>query len=103
MTNYKSKQEVTLKNNRKTIMALGRIAKPVEFLQNNDGSKIALVQVKHDSEIIEASAYIRTGQDPLKDFYASLVKGQLVAIEYENNNNQNNIWNVFDRSYADKS
>lgn len=86
---------------------LARLVKPCAFKTTKDGAEIAIFRLarwdkeKQDTEFLTATAYIKSGKDSLKNWYASLGKGQLVSVEMKRGQ-YNNIFNMFDRSELDK-
>ncbi|WP_078598363.1 hypothetical protein [Evansella clarkii] len=92
---------------RGTQETLARLVKPATIKTITGDNKLAVFRfAAYDKETEEtnfftASAFIAKGKDKLESFYANLAKGQLVAVEYKENNGYTNIYNLMDRSYAD--
>ena len=92
---------------RGTTESLARLVKPATIKPVKGDNKIAVFRfaaydkATDDTKFFTASAFIKKGKDQLEAFYANLNKGQLVAVEYKENNGYNNIYNLMDRSYAD--
>ncbi|WP_078598367.1 hypothetical protein [Evansella clarkii] len=92
---------------RGTQETLARLVKPANIKTISGDNKLAVFRfAAYDKESDEtrfftASAFIKKGKDKLEEFYANLSKGQLVAVEYKENNGYTNIYNLMDRSYAD--
>ena len=93
---------------RGTEEALVRLVRPATFKDIKDDNRLAVFRFAKydkdtkDTEFFTATAFIEKGKDKLEAFYASLEKGQLVSVEYKENNGYTNIYNLMDRSYADK-
>ena len=91
-----------------TQTVLARIVKPSKINDLKNGAKQAIVRVAiYDKETKETSfknmfQYIAEGKDALEAFYAGLKKGQLVSVQYKENNGFNNIYTLMDRSASDK-
>ena len=92
---------------RGTQEALVRLVKPATIKDIKDDNKLAVFRFAaydkalNDTKFFTASAFIKKGKDQLEAFYASLAKGQLVSVEFKENNGYMNIYNLMDRSYAD--
>lgn len=92
---------------RGTQETLARLVKPANIKPINGDNKLAIFRFAaynketEETKFFTASAFIAKGKDKLEEFYASLAKGQLVAVEYKENNGYTNIYNLMDRSYAD--
>ena len=92
---------------RGTQETLARLVKPANIKDISGDNKLAVFRfAAYDketdkTEFFTASAFIAKGKEKLEDFYASLAKGQLVAVEYKDNNGYRNIYNLMDRAYAD--
>ena len=93
---------------RGTKETLARLVKPATIKPVKGDNKIAVFRfaaydkASGETKFFTASAFIKKGKDALEAFYASLAKGQLVSVEYKENNGYTNIYNLMDRSYADK-
>lgn len=94
---------------RGTVQALVRLVRKPSFKSIKGDATLAVMRVaeynkeKDNTEFYTVTAYIAPKKDKLLNFYQSLNKGQLVSIEYKESNGYKNVWNIFDRSYADKS
>ena len=94
---------------RGTVQTLVRLVRKPSFKDIKDDAKLAVLRVaeynkeKDTTDFYTVTAYIAKDKDKLLSFYQSLDKGQLVSIEYKESNGYKNVWNIFDRSYADSS
>ena len=94
---------------RGTVQALVRLVRKPSFKDIKNDATLAVLRVaeynkeKNNTEFYTVTAYIGKGKDKLLNFYKSLNKGQLVSIEYKESNGYKNVWDIFDRSYADTS
>ncbi|WP_110114492.1 hypothetical protein [Bacillus sp. CGMCC 1.16541] len=85
---------------------LARLVKPANIKPIKGNNKLAIFRLAaynkdtEETKFFTASAFIAKGKDKLEEFYASLAKGQLVAVEFKENNGYTNIYNLMDRSYA---
>lgn len=92
---------------RGTQETLARLVRPANIKPIKGDNKLAVFRFaaydkeENDTKFFTASAFIAKGKEKLETFYAGLAKGQLVAVEYKNNNGYTNIYNLMDRSYAD--
>ena len=92
---------------RGTTETLCRLVKPASIKEIKGDNKLATFRFaaydkeSNETSFFTASAFIAKGKDKLESFYAGLGKGQLVAVEYKENNGYTNIYNLMDRSYAD--
>lgn len=92
---------------RGTEETLARLVRPATIKPIKGDNKLAVLRFaaydkeKEETKFFSASAFIAKGKDALEEFYAGLSKGQLVAVEYKQNDGYNNIYNLMDRSYAD--
>ena len=92
---------------RGTKETLARLVKPATIKSVKGDNKIAVFRfaaydkASGETKFFTASAFIKKGKDALEAFYASLAKGQLVAVEYKEKDGFNNVYNLMDRSYAD--
>ncbi|MGX1266768.1 hypothetical protein RKD55_004712 [Rossellomorea marisflavi] len=92
---------------RGTEETLARLVKPANIKPIKGDNKLAIFRLAaynkdtEETKFFTASAFIAKGKDSLEKFYASLAKGQLVAVEFKENNGYTNIYNLMDRSYAD--
>lgn len=92
---------------RGTEETLARLVKPANIKPIKGDNKLAIFRLAaynkdtEETKFFTASAFIAKGKDSLEKFYASLAKGQLVAVEFKENNGYTNIYNMMDRSYAD--
>lgn len=92
---------------RGTTEVLARLVRPAIIKDIKGGNKLAVFRFasydkdSKETKFFTASAFIAKGKNALESFYASLVKGQLVSVEYKENNGYTNIYNLMDRSYAD--
>ena len=92
---------------RGTEETLARLVKPANIKPIKGDNKLAIFRLAaynkdtEETKFFTASAFIAKGKDKLEEFYASLAKGQLVAVEFKENNGYTNIYNLMDRSYAD--
>ncbi|MGX1266771.1 hypothetical protein RKD55_004715 [Rossellomorea marisflavi] len=92
---------------RGTEETLARLVRPATIKSIKGDNKQAIFRFaaydkeSNETKFFTASAFIEKGKDALEGFYASLAKGQLVAVEYKENKGYNNIYNLMDRSYAD--
>jgi hypothetical protein len=92
---------------RGTEETLARLVRPASIKPIKGDNKLAVFRFAaysketEETKFFTASAFIAKGKDKLEEFYASLAKGQLVAVEYKENNGYTNIYNLMDRSYAD--
>lgn len=95
------------RESRGTQETLARLVKPANIKDIKGDNKLAVFRFaaydkeKDDTDFFTASAFIAKGKDKLEEFYANLAKGQLVAVEYKENNGYTNIYNLMDHSYAD--
>lgn len=95
------------RESRGTQETLARLVKPANIKPIKGDNKLAIFRfaaydkATEETKFFTASAFIAKGKDKLEEFYASLAKGQLVAVEYKENNGYMNIYNLMDRSYAD--
>jgi hypothetical protein len=102
LTKYQKERE-----SRGTQETLARLVKPANIKPIKGDNKLAIFRfaaydkTTEETNFFTASAFIAKGKDKLEEFYASLAKGQLVAVEYKENNGYMNIYNLMDRSYAD--
>lgn len=92
---------------RGTNETLARLVRPANIKEIKNGNKLAVFRFAsynkdtEETKYFTASAFIAKGKDALENFYNSLAKGQLVSVEYKENNGYTNIYNLMDRSYAD--
>ena len=92
---------------RGTQETLARLVRPANIKDIKGENKLAVFRFAaynketDETNFFTASAFIAKGKEKLEDFYANLAKGQLVAVEYKDNNGYRNIYNLMDRSYAD--
>lgn len=94
---------------------LGRLTRPVTFVDAKNGAKIAYVNIAHNNsetkktDFLLMSLYISKEKvgGSLEEFYAGLKKGQLVSIEYTPNEKNgityNNIYTLFPRQAKAKT
>lgn len=93
---------------RGTTEVLARLVRPAKIKEISGDNKLAIFRFAtydkdaKETKFFNATAFIKKGKDALENFYASLEKGQLVSVEYKANGDYNNIYNLMDRSYADK-
>ena len=92
---------------RGTVETLARLVKPATFKEIKDGAQLAIFRLainkkEAKTEFMTATAYVAKGKDAYMSFLESLEKGQLVSVEYKSVNGYNNIYNIIDRSSADK-
>ena len=92
---------------RGTTEVLARLVKPANIKDIKGDNKLAVFRLAaYDKEtqktnFFTASAFIEKGKEKLECFYSGLTTGQLVAVEFKENNGYTNIYNMMDRSYAD--
>jgi hypothetical protein len=92
---------------RGTQATLARLVRPANIKTIKGDNKLAVFRFAaydkdtEETRFFTASAFIKKGKDKLEEFYASLQKGQLVSVEYKENNGYTNIFTLMDRSYAD--
>ncbi|MGX1195872.1 hypothetical protein [Metabacillus sp. SLBN-84] len=92
---------------RGTQETLARLVKPATIKEISGENKLAIFRfaaydkATDETKFFTASAFIAKGKEKLEEYYMSLTKGQLVAVEYKENNGYTNIYNLMDRSYAD--
>ncbi|MCR6108714.1 hypothetical protein HXA34_20670 [Salipaludibacillus agaradhaerens] len=104
LTKYQKEREA-----RGTQETLARLVKPATIKDIKGENKLAVFRFaaydkdSEETRFFTASAFIAKGKEKLEEFYANLTKGQLVAVEYKENNGYTNVYNLMDRSYADKS
>lgn len=102
LTKYAKEREA-----RGTTETLARLVRPATIKDIKGDNKMAIFRfaaydkAEEKTKFFTASAFIANGKDKLQAFYESLSKGQLVAVEYKENNGYNNIYNLIDRSNAD--
>lgn len=92
---------------RGTVQVLGRLVRDLEpsIKDVADGAKAAYLRLAvwnadtQETDFMTISAYIAEDKvgGPLEDFYASLEKGQLLSVEYKENGEFKNAYNVFKR------
>lgn len=93
---------------RGTKQALVRLVKPATIKDIANGNQLAVFRfAEYNKETKEpkfftATAFIKAGKDSLKSWYQNLTKGQLLSLEYKEEGNYTNVYNLIDRSYADK-
>ncbi|MGX1195873.1 hypothetical protein [Metabacillus sp. SLBN-84] len=93
---------------RGTEETLARLVRPATIKEIKGDNKMAVFRfaaydkATDETKFFTASAFIAKGKEKLEEFYTSLAKGQLVAVEYKENKGYMNIYNLMDRSYADK-
>lgn len=103
LNQYKKEHEA-----RGTTQALVRAVAPATFKDIAGGNKLAVFRfAEYNKETKEpkfftATAFIKAGKESLEKWYASVEKGQLLSVEYKQNGEYTNIYNLIDRSYADK-
>lgn len=94
---------------RGTQESLVRLVQPATFKDIKGDAKLAVFRFAmfnkeaKKTEFFTASAYVAKEKvgGKLEAFYASLEKGQLVAVEWKENNGYNNIYDIIDRSSSD--
>ena len=102
LTKYQKEREA-----RGTQETLARLVRPASIKPIKGDNKLAVFRfaaydkATEETKFFTASAFIAKGKEKLEEFYANLAKGQLVAVEYKENNGYTNIYNLMDRSYAD--
>jgi len=95
------------RESRGTQETLARLVKPANIKPIKGDNKLAIFRFAaynketEETKFFTASAFIAKGKEKLEEFYASLAKGQLVAVEYKEKDGYMNIYNLMDRSYAD--
>lgn len=88
---------------RGTEEVLARLVKPATIKTIKDDNQLAVFRLavynkeSQKTEFFTASAFIEKGKDALRNFYASLAKGQLVSVEYKQSNGYTNIYNMMKR------
>ncbi len=100
---------------RGTTEILGRLTRPVKFVDAKNGAKMAYVNIAHNNsetkktDFLLMSLFISAEKvgGSLEGFYAGLKKGQLVSIEYKANEKNgvtyNNIYSLFPRQAKAKT
>lgn len=93
---------------RGTTEVAARLVRTATITESKDGSKRAVFRLAtynkalKKTEFFTAGAYIAQGKADYEAFLSKLEKGQLVSVEFKKNGIYNNIYNIMDRSDADK-
>lgn len=88
---------------RGTVDVLARVVKPanIKAIANDNEMAVFRLAVYNKgtgkTDFITASAFIKKGKDKLRDYYASLEKGQLVSVEIKESKGYKNIYNMMSR------